>query len=76
VVGIITTALKQGEEVRMLASGTFGVSLRGKRQSHNSQTGAAVTITVSKAAKFSAGETLMPWALANVGAHRSTSASR
>jgi DNA-binding protein HU-beta len=54
--GAITDALKQGDEVRISGFGTFGVSERGERQGRNPQTGAAITIAASKAARFTAGK--------------------
>jgi DNA-binding protein HU-beta len=55
-IGSITDALKQGDEVRTTGFGTFGVSERGERQGRNPQTGAPITIAASKAAKFTAGK--------------------
>ena len=55
-IGSITDALKQGDEVRIAGFGTFGISERGERQGRNPQTGAQITIAASKAAKFSAGK--------------------
>jgi len=55
-IGSITDALKQGDEVRIAGFGTFGVSERGERQGRNPQTGAQITIAASKAAKFTAGK--------------------
>jgi DNA-binding protein HU-beta len=53
-VGTITDAIKQGEEVRITGFGTFGISERGERQGRNPQTGKAITITASRTAKFTA----------------------
>jgi DNA-binding protein HU-beta len=55
-VGAITDTLKQGDEVRISGFGTFGVSERGERQGRNPQTGEAITIGASKAAKFTVGK--------------------
>jgi DNA-binding protein HU-beta len=55
-VGTITEALRQGDEVRISGFGTFGVSERGERQGRNPQTGEAITIGASKSAKFTAGK--------------------
>jgi DNA-binding protein HU-beta len=55
-VGTVTDALKQGDEVRISGFGTFGISERGERQGRNPQTGAPITIAASKAAKFTAGK--------------------
>jgi DNA-binding protein HU-beta len=55
-IGSITNALKQGDEVRIAGFGTFGISERGERQGRNPQTGAQITIAASKAARFTAGK--------------------
>jgi DNA-binding protein HU-beta len=55
-VGTITDTLKQGDEIRIAGFGTFGVSERGERQGRNPQTGEAITIAASRAAKFTAGK--------------------
>ena len=55
-VGTITEAPTQGDEVRISGFGTFGVSDRGERQGRNPQTGEAITIGASKSAKFTAGK--------------------
>ena len=55
-VGSITDALKRGDEVRITGFGTFGISERGERQGRNPQTGEAITIAASRAAKFTVGK--------------------
>src|SRR3954463_11125035 len=55
-IGTITDALKQDEEVRIAGFGCFGISERGERQGRNPQTGAQITIVASKVAKFTAGK--------------------
>src|SRR4051794_12192465 len=57
-VGTITEALTQGDEVRIAGFGSFGISERGERQGRNPQTGAQMTIAASKAAKFTAGKAI------------------
>ena len=62
-VGTITEALKQGEEVRIAG---FGISERGERQGGNPQTGSPIRIAASKAVRFTAGKTRfsfarLPW---------------
>jgi DNA-binding protein HU-beta len=62
-VGTITEALKQGEEVRIAGFGTFD---RGERQGGNPQTGSPIRIAASKAVRFTAGKTRfsfarLPW---------------
>jgi DNA-binding protein HU-beta len=53
-VGTITDAIKQGEEVRITGFGTFRIFKRGEHQGRNPQTGEAITITASRTAKFTA----------------------
>ena len=50
----LTEALTQGNEVRISGFGSFGISERSERQGRNPQTGEAITIAASKAAKFTA----------------------
>ena len=57
-VGTITEALKQGDEVRIAGFGIFGISERGERQDRNPQTGAPITIAASKAVRFTAGKSV------------------
>ncbi|WP_277948868.1 HU family DNA-binding protein [Magnetospirillum sp. 15-1] len=54
----ITSALKSGDDVRLIGFGAFSVSNRAARQGKNPMTGAAITIPASKAPKFSAGKAL------------------
>lgn len=54
----ITDALKSGDKVSLIGFGTFSVSLRATRTGKNPQTGKALTIPASKAAKFKAGQQL------------------
>ena len=54
----VTDALKAGEKVALIGFGTFSVSLRASRTGKNPQTGEAITIPASKAAKFKAGQKL------------------
>jgi DNA-binding protein HU-beta len=53
-VGTITEALTRGDEIRISGFGSFGISERSERQGRNPQTGEAITIAASKAAKFTA----------------------
>jgi DNA-binding protein HU-beta len=53
-VGTITEALTRGDEIRISGFGSFGISERTERQGRNPQTGKAITIAASKAAKFTA----------------------
>jgi len=54
----VTNALKSGDKVSLIGFGTFSVSQRAARTGKNPQTGKALTIPASKAAKFKAGQQL------------------
>jgi DNA-binding protein HU-beta len=54
----VTDALKAGEKVALIGFGAFSVSLRAARTGKNPQTGEALAIPASKAAKFKAGQQL------------------
>jgi DNA-binding protein HU-beta len=54
----VTDALKAGEKVALIGFGTFSVSLRAARTGKNPQTGEALAIPASNAAKFKAGQQL------------------
>lgn len=54
----ITSALKAGDDVRLVGFGSFSVASRAARAGRNPQTGDAITIKASKAPKFSAGKAL------------------
>ncbi|CAA7626493.1 HU family DNA-binding protein [Magnetospirillum sp. SS-4] len=54
----ITTAMKSGDDVRLVGFGTFSVSARPAREGRNPQTGKTLTIAASKSAKFTAGKNL------------------
>jgi len=55
---IITGALKQGDEVKLIGFGTFTVVSRKAREGRNPRTGQPVMIAATKAPKFSAGKGL------------------
>lgn len=55
---IITGALKQGDEVKLIGFGTFTVVNRKAREGRNPRTGQPVMISATKAPKFSAGKGL------------------
>jgi DNA-binding protein HU-beta len=55
---IITSALKSGEEVRLLGFGNFVVADRKATTARNPQTGATVNVPASKAPKFKPGKAL------------------
>ena len=54
----VTDALRAGEKVALIGFGTFSVSQRAARTGKNPQTGEAIAIPASKAAKFKAGQKL------------------
>ena len=54
----ITTALKKGDEVRLVGFGTFSVSKRKASTGRNPRTGEAMTIKASTQPKFKAGKGL------------------
>lgn len=54
----ITESLHAGEEVRYSGLGIFDVSERAARQGRNPQTGEAISIAASKAARFRAAKSL------------------
>ena len=55
---VITGALKEGDEVRVVGFGTFVVSQRKAGKGRNPQTGAEIDIPASKSPKFRAGKPL------------------
>ncbi len=54
----ITTALKGGDDVRLVGFGSFSVSARAAREGKNPRTGEKIAIPASKAPKFSVGKAL------------------
>lgn len=54
----IGSALKKGDDVRLLGFGTFAVSARAARQGKNPRTGETIEIAASKQPKFTAGKGL------------------
>ena len=54
----ITTALKGGNEVRLVGFGTFAVAKRAATTGRNPRTGETIKIKARKQAKFKAGKTL------------------
>ena len=54
----ITTALKQGDEVRLVGFGTFAVSQRAATTGRNPRTGEEIAIPAVKQPKFKAGKQL------------------
>ena len=55
---VITGALKNGDDVRLLGFGNFTVSHRAARMGRNPQTGAPVEIKAANVARFKAGKAL------------------
>ena len=54
----ITTALRKGDEVRIVGFGTFTVSQRAATEGRNPRTGEKMAIAASKQPKFRAGKAL------------------
>ncbi len=54
----ISSALENGEEVRLIGFGTFFVSHRAATTGRNPRTGETITIKASKQPKFKAGKGL------------------
>ena len=54
----ISSALKKGDEVRLVGFGTFSVQARDASEGRNPRTGEKIKIAASKQAKFKAGKTL------------------
>ncbi len=57
-IAAITSALKSGEEVRVVGFGSFSVTQRAAKEGRNPRTGDTIKIAASKALKFSAGKGL------------------
>ena len=57
-INAVTTALKKGDEVKLIGFGTFKVSNRAATTGRNPRTGEAIKIAASKQAKFVAGKAL------------------
>jgi DNA-binding protein HU-beta len=54
----ITTALKNGDEVRLVGFGTFTVASRAASEGRNPRTGEKIQIPATKQPKFKAGKGL------------------
>ncbi|CAQ81925.1 DNA-binding protein HU-alpha (plasmid) [Aliivibrio salmonicida LFI1238] len=57
-VDIITTALKEGDDVALVGFGTFKVNPRAAREGRNPKTGDMIQIAASNALVFKAGKAL------------------
>jgi len=58
VFAVIASALKEGDEVRLVGFGTFTVSERAASQGRDPRTGESISISASKQPKFRAGKGL------------------
>ena len=58
VIGGITKALKNGQDVTLVGFGTFKVRARAARMGRNPQTGATIKIKAAKTPAFKAGKAL------------------
>ena len=58
VISAIESALKSGDDVRIVGFGTFSVTQRAATTGRNPRTGAAISIPASKQPKFKAGAPL------------------
>ena len=58
VIDAITSALKTGDEVRLVGFGTFSVSKRAATEGRNPRTGEKINIPASRQPKFKAGKGL------------------
>ncbi|MBQ8464831.1 MAG: HU family DNA-binding protein [Alphaproteobacteria bacterium] len=54
----VSSALKKGDEVRLVGFGTFAVAQRSATTARNPRTGATIKIPARKQAKFKAGKAL------------------
>ena len=54
----VTSALKRGDDVRLVGFGTFSVTRRAASQGRNPRTGERIQIPASNQAKFKAGKGL------------------
>lgn len=57
-VSSVTSALKKGDEVRLIGFGTFSVAKRAATTGRNPRTGAEIKIAARTQAKFKAGKAL------------------
>lgn len=55
---VITSALKSGEDIRLVGFGTFHVTNRAASMGRNPRTGEAIRIPASRQPKFKAGKVL------------------
>ncbi|MBZ4219072.1 MAG: HU family DNA-binding protein [Chlorobium sp.] len=55
---VVTTSLKEGDDVTLVGFGTFAVGNRAERSGRNPQTGEAITIAAKNVVKFKPGKAL------------------
>ena len=55
---VSTSALKKGDDIRVVGWGTFAVTKRAATEGRNPRTGATIKIPASKQIKFRAGKAL------------------
>jgi DNA-binding protein HU-beta len=58
ILDVITSAMKQGDEVKLVGFGTFAVANRAATIGRNPRTGEEIKIPASKQPKFKAGKQL------------------
>ncbi len=54
----VTTALKKGDEIRLVGFGTFSVSKCAASTARNPRTGETIKVAAKKVARFKVGKTL------------------
>lgn len=54
----VTTALKKGDEIRLVGFGTFAVAQRTASTARNPRTGETIKVPAKKVAKFKVGKSL------------------
>lgn len=57
-VASVSSALKKGDEIRLVGFGTFSVSKRAATTARNPRTGAEIKVPAKKVAKFKVGKSL------------------
>jgi DNA-binding protein HU-beta len=57
-INVVTSALKEGDDVTLVGFGTFSTGDRAERQGRNPQTGESITISAKKVVKFKPGKAL------------------
>ncbi|MCF8383314.1 MAG: HU family DNA-binding protein [Chlorobium sp.] len=57
-INVVTSSLKEGDDVTLVGFGTFTTGDRAERQGRNPQTGESITIAAKKVVKFKPGKAL------------------